>query len=113
GAGWNTARAGAIDLLMLPPGDDVQVALVARALVAAYQPGVGELGEVLLDSARRVFRAQDPQLPGDDRGVVAVAPLVVSLSEQAEEGALGGQGDGGQGLESGSAACREGEELSV
>lgn len=113
-AGGKAARAGAVDLLMLPPGDDVQVALVVRALVAAYQPNVGELGEVLLDSSRRVFRAQYPQLPGDDRGVVAVPALVVSLGEQAEEGALGGQGDGGQGLGDegfgldGADSCQEG-----
>src|SRR5690606_29198164 len=51
---------------------------------------------------------------GDDRGVVAVAALVVGLGEQAEEGALGGQGDGGQGLGDegfgldGADSCQEG-----
>ncbi len=92
------ALAGPVDPLMEAPGDDVQVSLVIRRLVAADQPGVGELREVRFDIGRGVLRAQDPQLSGDDRGVATVAALVVGLGEQAEEGALGGQGDGGQGL---------------
>jgi hypothetical protein len=80
------------------PGDDVQVSLVARARVAADEPGVGKLGEVLLDLGGGVLGPQDPQLAGDDRGVVPVAALVVRLGEQAEERAFGGQGHGCQGL---------------
>jgi hypothetical protein len=88
--------------------------VVIRPFVAADQPGVGELGEVRLDARRPVFRAQHPQLPGGDRGVVAVAALVVGLGEQTEEGALGGQGHGGQGLGDegfgldGADSCQEG-----
>lgn len=59
---------------------------------------VGELGEILLDLGGSVLRTQNPQLTGDDCRVVAVAALVVGLGEQAEEGALGGQGDDGEGF---------------
>lgn len=98
GACGEPALARPVDLLVLVPGDDVQVALVVRAGVAADEAGVGELGEVLLDVGGGVFGAQDPKLSGGDRGVVAVAALVVGLGEEAEEGALGGQGDRGQGF---------------
>lgn len=97
-AGRDAALAGPVDLLVLVPRDDVKVALVVRALVPADQAGVGQLGEILLDLGGSVLRTQNPQLTGDDRRVVAIAALVVGLSEQAEEGALGGQGDDGEGF---------------
>jgi hypothetical protein len=83
---------------VLGEGDDVQVPLAVPALVAADQPGGVELGEIVLDLHRAALAAQRPELACDDGDLVAEAPLVVGLGEQAEEGPLGGQGHGCEGL---------------
>ncbi|GAA2435057.1 hypothetical protein GCM10010433_39780 [Streptomyces pulveraceus] len=90
--------AGAVDLLVLGEGDDVQVPLAVAALVAADQPGPIELGQVVLDLHRPVLAAQRPQQAGDDRGLITQTALVVGLGEQPEEGPLGGQRHGREGL---------------
>lgn len=53
------------------------------------RPAARELVEIVLDVDRGVLGAQGPQEPSDDRGVVAVPSVVVSLREEAEEGPLG------------------------
>ncbi|MGF6942310.1 hypothetical protein BKA18_002102 [Streptomyces auratus] len=80
-AGWVTNAARAVDLLVLAPGDDVQVPLAVVAFVAAYQVGAGELGQIVLDVYRAVLRTQGPEQSGDDGGLVAEAAVVVGLGE--------------------------------
>lgn len=66
----------------------MEVAAAVAAGVAADQSRVGELLEVVLDVHRGVLGAKRPEQPGDDRRVVPVTAVVISLGEQAEEGAL-------------------------
>jgi hypothetical protein len=88
-AGGQAGLARLVDLLVLGPGHDVQVAAAVAAGVPADQARVRELLEVVLDVDGGVLGAQGPEQPGDDRGVVAVAAVVVRLAEQPEEGPLG------------------------
>ncbi|GLX34333.1 hypothetical protein Sros01_04060 [Streptomyces roseochromogenus] len=98
GAGRVTYTAGTVDLLVQVPGDDVEVPLAVLARVTADEVLGGELGQVVLDADGAVVRAQGPQQPGEDCGLVPEASVVVGLGEQPEEGALGGEGDRGEGL---------------
>lgn len=63
----------------------MEVAASVAAGVPAEQAGVGELLEVVLDVDRRVLGPQGPEQPRDDRGVIAMAAVVVGLGEEAEE----------------------------
>ncbi|MFJ4314201.1 hypothetical protein ACIP46_02770 [Streptomyces lavendulae] len=74
------------------------VPLAVRSRVAADEVLGGELGQVILDAHGAVVRAQGPQQRGEDCGLVPEAAVVVGLGDQADEGALGGEGDCGEGL---------------
>lgn len=101
GAGGQARGGGVGDLLVLVPLGDVQVLAAVAAGVPADQAGLGELAKLGLGVERRVLGPQRPQGAVEDGRVVAVASLVVGLGEQANERALGGQGDRGEVLRDG------------
>ncbi len=70
----------------------MEVPLAVAAGVPVDQADPLHLHEVVLDVDGGLVGAHHPELAVDNRGVVPVAPSVVALGGQAEEGALGVDG---------------------
>lgn len=93
-----TNAARSVDLLVLAPGDDVQVPLAVVTLITTDQVSGGELRQVVLYLHGAMRWTQGPQQPGENGRLIAESAVVVSLGEETEEGSLCAEGDGGERL---------------